>query len=774
MQVTEVVRKALAHLAPPPPLTVSEHAEKFRYVASGPKPGKWRNATTPYLVEIMDCLTDPLIEKITFKKATRMSGTEFINNGMFYFIRHDPCNILYGQTSLDEGRKYTESIFTPMVEATPVLRDLILSSVGRKATTTKLYKSFPGGSLVVVGSRSPKGFRMLSFRIVIVDDADGWEETKEGDSATLAFGRADEYYNRKLIMVSSPTTEGVSRIDASFNQSDMRFWNVPCPLCDKYQVLKWGGSDFDYGIKWESGKPETVHYICEHCRKKIYDYQKRGMSSHGRWKATAPFDNHAGFQISKLYHPFSTWEALVRKYRGSKGHPLKRMVFVNHDLGEVWKEGKVIQGDVLYERREEYGPEIPRAALILTCGVDTQDDRLEAEVIAYGRGGLEDWGIEKRIFLGSPAEDKVWQELDRFLAKMYRHESGIDIPITCTGIDSGGHYTSRVYEFTKPREDRGIFAVKGSNIADADILAGRMTTNNAQKARLQNIGVTACKDMLFGRMVVKRPGPGYMHFPMTYDKEFFKQITAERAVVNKKGKREYKVIPGRRNEALDIRNYAYGALHIALTVLGIDWDILEKSLASGGSTIKVFQSHGLKHQDGDIKLDPQRQIIVCVNFNASSCVWELCQTDGKKLWAFDEVVMIHAETTRMGREVLKRYGKHAPGFVVCGPEVDRSEYGFLAELGFERPIINKKSELRNRVNAILNMLEDVKGITRFTYHPSCIMLGKDFMQTVWKDDGTDLDRASGRGAAVDALGYYIEYKWPLRSSRPDPNKRFYK
>ncbi len=643
----------------------------------------------------------------------------------------------------------------------------------------------------MVGSRSPKGFRMLSFRVVTVDDADGWEETPEGDSATLAFGRADEYYNRKLIMVSSPTTEGVSRIDASFNQSDMRFWNVPCPLCDKYQVLKWGGSDFDYGIKWESGKPETVYYECEHCHGKIYDYQKHEMGSHGEWKATAPFDGHAGFQISKLYHPFSTWEALVRKYRGSKGHPLKRMVFVNHDLGEVYQEGKAIKADVLYKRREEYGPEIPRKALILTCGVDTHDDRLEAEVAAWGKGE-ESWGVETRVFLGSPAEDKVWQELDSFLAKMYRHESGVEIPITCTVIDIGGHFTSKVYSFTKPREDRGIFAAKGSSVRDADILAGRMTSNNSQKARLQLIGVHAAKDMLFGRMAIEREGPGYMHFPMTYDKEYFRQLTAERAVATKKGTREYKQIPGRRNEAIDMRNYAYGALHIALTALGVDWDLLEKSLASGGTTIKTFQAHSPKHRDEGIELDTRQPIIVCVNFLASPCVWELCQVvaggvdsrTGKKKGAekvrvFDEVVMLHAGTMQMGREVLRRYDsadtiKHGPGFIVYGPEADRSEYAILTELGFRRPVINRKSELRDRVNAILNMLEDVKGEARLTYHPSCIMLGKDFAQTVWKDDGSDLDRANGRGAAVDALGYYIEDQYPLRSSRPDPSKRFYK
>ena len=70
--------------------------------------------------------------------------------------------------------------------------------------------------------------------------------------------------------------------------------------------------------------------------------------------------------------------------------------------------------------------------------------------------------------------------------------------------------------------------------------------------------------------MIEKVGKNYCHFPIEeekgYDEAYFKGLTSEKRVnVVKKGvrKSEWKLVSGRRNEPLDLRNYAFAALRIA-------------------------------------------------------------------------------------------------------------------------------------------------------------------------------------------------------------------
>lgn len=83
----------------------------------------------------------------------------------------------------------------------------------------------------------------------------------------------------------------------------------------------------------------------------------------------------------------------------------------------------------LYERREAYPVGIvPAGGLFLTAGVDVQRDRLECEVVAWGRN-KESWSVDYRVLDGDTAQPEVWRKLDRLLGRDWPHACGTTLPI---------------------------------------------------------------------------------------------------------------------------------------------------------------------------------------------------------------------------------------------------------------------------------------------------------------------------------------------------------
>ncbi len=565
-KIDVIVRQSLKTLAPPPRMTTSEWADRNRWVDErvSSTPGPWRTDRTPYLRGIMDAANDPHVETIVVMKSSRIAGTEAINNIIGYHIDHDPCSMLYVQQSLDEARKYSEQIFTPLIDSTPRLNALVYSD------SRTLHKEFPGGNLSLVGAKSPAGFRMVEKRMVICDDIDGFETTvgKEGNPIRLAIKRAQNSWNRLIVLVSSPTVKGLSEIESYFDKSDKRYYMVPCPACGAFQRLEFGGKDFDFGIKWEGDDPVTAYYLCAHCHGRIFNYQKREMLLAGQWQATARFRKTAGFHISALYSPWVTWSDIVEEFLTTKDKPEQLQVFVNTTLGETWEEAKEkLDEHTLLARREEYGPAVPDGACLLTASVDVQDNRLEVELLAWGPGE-ENWSLDYRVINGDPEQGEVWEELDLYLLKQWPHALGINLGVSACLVDTGGHSTIKAYDFVRPRAARHIFGIKGASttLGGGKMISDRPSKSNKGKVDLYFLDTHVIKKTITARLKrVPRPepgqpGPGYLHFPMKYGKEYFEGLTAER-LIRFKGKEYWKKkTEGARNEPWDLKVYNYGAL----------------------------------------------------------------------------------------------------------------------------------------------------------------------------------------------------------------------
>lgn len=546
--------------------TVSEWSDKHRVLPqkASSEPGRWRTSRTPYLKDILDCLSpNSPIERVVLMKGAQLGGTECGNNWIGYVIHVAPGPMMMVQPTVETAKRWSRQRLAPMIEETPALKGIVKEPRERDSGNTILSKEFLGGVIIITGANSAVGLRSMPVKYLFLDEVDGYPSDVEGEGSpiSLAEKRTDTFSRKKIFLVSTPGFKGISNIEREYEASDQRRYYVPCPHCQEMQYLKWGQITFN-----KNDLSEGVFYRCEHCNKLINEHHKTWMLENGEWIAENPVNGKvAGFHLSSLYSPigWKSWENIVKEFLQAKKDKNLLKTWVNTVLGETWEEeGETISEDNLFNRRESYGPDIPMDAGILTAAVDTQDDRLEVEVIAWGKGE-ESWSIDWRAFHGNPAKDDVWNDLDEYLQRKFRHESGAILKILITCIDTGGHHTKKVYEFVKPRQARRVFAIKGSNQTGA-ALVGRPSISNSGRVKLFPVGVTTAKDSIFARLKIEEFGSGYMHFPSHYDQEYFRQLTAEKIVTKyRKGfpYREYMKVRAR-NEALDLRVYNMAALAI--------------------------------------------------------------------------------------------------------------------------------------------------------------------------------------------------------------------
>jgi len=608
----EIERAWCEGLTPDPLLTVSEWSDRHRMLSSkaSAEPGRWRTKRTPYLREIMDCLspTSP-VERVVFMKGAQVGATESANCWMGYVIHHAPGPMMAVWPTVEMAKRNSKQRIDPLIEESPVLQELISPARSRDSGNTILAKEFRGGVLVMTGANSAVGLRSMPVRYLFLDEVDGYplDVEGEGDAISLAEARTRTFARRKIFIVSTPTIAGASAIEREYEASDQRRFFLPCPYCSKRQSLR-----FEH-LRWQKGRPETAAYVCEACDTPIPEHHKTAMLEAGEWHALAPENGSktAGFHLSSLYSPVgwrswreiaAAWDAAVSLESGSAA-AIK--TFKNTELGETWiEEGEAPDWQRLVERREDYPlGTIPLGGLLLVAGADVQKDRIEASVWAFGRG-KESWLIEHRVFMGDTAREAVWQQLAGLLHETWTHASGALLPLARLALDTG-FATQEAYAFVRKMKDSRVMAVKG--VARGAALIGTPTavdvTVNGRKLRrgvkVFSVAVGLAKLEFYNHLrktaEVAADGttliypPGYVHLPKV-DAEFIQQLCAEQLITrrNRQGfpVREWQKVR-ERNEGLDCANYARAAAAAA----GLDrfeerhWRELERQLGLEQATV---------------------------------------------------------------------------------------------------------------------------------------------------------------------------------------------
>lgn len=598
----EIERAWRDGLTPDPLLTVSEWSDRRRMLSSkaSAEPGRWRTSRTPYLKDIMDCLspTSP-VERVVFIKAAQLGATEMGSNWIGYVIHHAPGPMMAVWPTVEMAKRNSKQRIDPLIEESAALAELIAPARSRDSGNTILAKEFRGGVLVMTGANSAVGLRSMPVRYLFLDEVDGYplDVEGEGDAISLAEARTRTFARRKIFIVSTPTISGASAIEREYEASDQRRYFVPCPHCKHPQWLR-----FEQ-LRWDKGQPETAAYVCESCSTAIAEHHKTWMLERGEWRAMAE-GKTAGFHLSSLYSPVgwrawrdiaAAWEAAVNKESGSAA-AIK--TFKNTELGETWvEEGEAPDWQRLLERREDYRiGSVPSGGLLLTAGADVQKDRLEVSVWAFGRG-KESWLVEHRVLMGDTARDTVWKALAAMLAEHWTHACGAPMPLARLALDTG-FATQEAYAFVRACHDPRVMAVKG--VARGAALIGTPTavdmTQGGKKLRrgikVYSVAGGIAKLELYNNLrktpevvedgVAIRYPTGFVHLPKV-DAEYLQQLCAEQLTT----RRDRNGFPVRewqkmreRNEALDCYVYARAAASSA----GLDrfeerhWRELERQI----------------------------------------------------------------------------------------------------------------------------------------------------------------------------------------------------
>jgi phage terminase large subunit GpA-like protein len=461
------------------------------------------------------------------------------------------------------------------------LRGKVKDPRSRDSGNTVQSKEFPGGIVVITGANSAVGLRSMPVRYLFLDEVDAYppDADSEGDPLTLAIQRTSTFAQRKIFIVSTPTIQRLSRIEKEFSETDQRYFFVPCPHCDFFQVLKWENIHYD-------SDPLQAVYVCECCKRNIENHHKTEMLRRGEWRPIAEEKANSktiGFHLSSLYSPMGwlSWKQCAQNYEMAKDDEQLLKAWTNTTLEIPWEEkGEAPDWGILFDRRENYRIGIvSEGGYILTAGVDVQNDRLEIEIIAWGPN-KENWSVDYRIIYGSPSDQKTWIALSKILHEEFESEDGIHRKINMLAIDAG-FSTQEVYAWVRTQSINSVMAIKGVDNSLVPINAPTKVDLNLYgkklkgSVRLWKIGVSMVKSEIYNSLKLRKDDPEnqrgqgspLVHFP-EYNTEYFKQLTAEQLVT-----KIVKGYPKRiwqktrdRNEALDCRVYA----RAAAIALGID------------------------------------------------------------------------------------------------------------------------------------------------------------------------------------------------------------
>lgn len=572
--IGELAQYTFSMFRPPAQQTVSEWSDANRVLVSesSAEPGAWRTDRAPYQREIMDSFTQPGIWQIVIMASAQVGKSEIELNMMGSAIDNDPGPMLYIQPTKEVAEDYSKRRIAPMIAACPTLRNKVFKARSRDAANTITMKTFPGGSLAIIGANSPADLASKPVRYIFMDETDRFPVSAgtEGDPQELAERRTETFrHNRKIVKTSTPTIKGKSRIEADYMNGTQEEWHTECPHCHTYNYIRFAdihfekedftnaSGDIDFHVK-------VVTWRCPTCKRDIGEHDCKRLPA--KWVSKNPQALQNGvrsFRLNAFMSPWSDWKDIVRKFLKAQKDPEKLKTFYNTILGESW-EIHTNSGldETLYKRREHYDAEVPSGVLLLTMGLDTQDNRLEYEVVGWDRDG-QSWGISRGVIPGRADAPGVWQEVDALLEREWKLANGMKMRILASFIDSGGHFTADIYKECAKRASRRIWPIKGEK-GEGKPYCRPMKRGKGDGAKFM-IGVDQGKGDIMYEAAVTEPGPSYMHFPIDYragyDMEYFRGLISERMEIHRVHGHGVAVWEQfyERNEPLDCRNYARAA-----------------------------------------------------------------------------------------------------------------------------------------------------------------------------------------------------------------------
>lgn len=617
-----------------PPVSGTDWANEHYRLASGSSQEEGAWVTLPFQVAILNMICNRSIRRLAFQKSARIGWTKMLVAAVCCLLHQYKTNTVIYQPTDDDAKNFTIDEIDGAWEDMPIMRKIFNYLFARDQNNTTKKKVGIGWVLDILGAGTPKNMRRITKAALFGDEVDGWdwELGKEGDPISLARTRLQGAAFPMERWGTTPTNAGESHIEKLMAEMDLTFrFYLPCPHCNHEQVLEWGSPDVDYGFKWDDSQPsielkaKSAYYCCIGCKKPIYYRSLLSMERKGRWIAEDftwtkdglrfyDIDNNpvltpvsVGIHCWAAYNPKMTdgWVGLVREFLQKKNDPSKLKTFINLILGELW-EGEhrdKLDWEVLHGRREIWWKgnrkdnPVPDRAVVLTGGIDTQDDRVEMYVWAWG-AQEECWLVDHIILLGDLSSEVLKDAAGQQLYNQYLKQSGESMDVRLWCWDAMGHKTDDVYEMSRRHGVMWVIPIQGENQYGKPI-QNFPRKKNSKKVYLTRLGTDGLKARLYGRLGITpkngEPTPGCIHFPVDDQiagDEFFKQLCSatKKQEIQKSGRRVWRWIKQYHpfDEALDGWNYAHAALNILVQKFGLKLEEPKVQVAKSKGGLKAL------------------------------------------------------------------------------------------------------------------------------------------------------------------------------------------
>lgn len=502
-------------LEPPERITVSEAAEKYRYINQpGAYVGPWLNSTVPYMTEPMDTFGSTEFSGMVFVGAAQLGKTDaLILNTLLYSVKVDPLDMMIVSPSMHESRDFSIRRVDRLNRHSEAIGSMLLPGSNSDNTYDKSYSN---GMLLTLTWPTPSTLAGKPIARVVLTDRDRMDDDIGGDGEPfdLASKRTTTFGSYAMTVAeSSPSREvddpnwiprtpheapPCGGILSLYNRGDRRRWYWPCPSCWGYFEGKFDMLVYD---NWQGAsnyeRAETVRMVCPHCAHKIHPDDRDEMQQWGIWVkdgqsvdpegrvfGPAPRSMIASFWLNGVAAAFTNWKKLVAMFldandtyeRTQSEESLKK--FYNNDLGEPYMPkalGELRLPEVLKARAEPLVERaVPEGVRFLIATVDVQKNMFVCQVFGILPGRPFDTVLIDRFDVrNSKREDEDgnllwvkphayledWEELiEKVILKEYPLDdsSGRVMQIKMVGCDSGGRegVTTMAYNFYRRlRED---------------------------------------------------------------------------------------------------------------------------------------------------------------------------------------------------------------------------------------------------------------------------------------------------------------------------------
>jgi Phage terminase large subunit (GpA) len=363
-------------------------------------PGQYSTKLTPYVREPMDCFGDRSVTDLTLCWGTQTSKSLTLRGGMAYRIVNDPCAMLWVMPNTDLAKSFAQNRWMPFVDYCAPLKAQKPTGIGARTLYKRTEQSFAKATVHWAGSNSPANIASWPAGFLVMDEVDKFAVETDDEAGALenAEERTKTFPYPLRVKASTPTTKD-GMIWIEFLMGDQRYYNMPCPHCEKlitfkHSQLKWfdaepGEAQTDG--EWDMRKVKrNAFYRCQLCEGKILDRHKAAMLEAGQWVATHPNaeQGRRSYHLNSLYAPWRDcmFGAIAVKWLQSMGKRSKRHNFINSMLAEPWDESRMFDDAEIAVFEYDADKIAIAGGRVPTMFVDIQEKEYWTEIRSWDRG----------------------------------------------------------------------------------------------------------------------------------------------------------------------------------------------------------------------------------------------------------------------------------------------------------------------------------------------------------------------------------------------------